>query len=237
MKKRRKVFFILILPLIAIATYFVLVKSELTKLQEIIIQGASPTTEDRIRNKIQILIGNSIWHLDLDVTAHLIETDPWIKTVDLRRQLPKTLTISVVERRPVAVLGNGLGQFKYVDEYSFIIDKANSQEIGEYPVLMGKEFFDKKDLRAKALELIADLPQEGLVSKADLGDLRYSSEHGFQMTLSKTGILIDLGKENIPLHIDRVRRVVQYLDQHQVNAMHIDSDYQKKVLVKVRKGR
>jgi hypothetical protein len=37
--------------------------------------------------------------------------------------------------------------------------------------------------------------------------------------------------------MDRARRVVQYLDQHNINASRVDSDYVKKVLVKVRKGR
>ena len=155
----------------------------------------------------------------------------------MRRVFPSTIVIEVKERIPFAVINESNGKFKYLDMSNTIIDKAEPEKIGPYPILVGHELRTNTSLRAEALDILKALPEEGLMSRHDVSDLRFDEEHGFQMRLAKSGILIDIGKENIPLHIDRARRVVQYLDQHSVNASRVDSDYAKKVLVKVRKGR
>jgi hypothetical protein len=137
----------------------------------------------------------------------------------------------------LAVVGNTKGQFKFIDKDNNVIDFAPPDKIGRLPLLLGEKLESDHALRGEALGILKNLPPEGMISLHDLSNIQFDDEHGFQIRLAKSGMLIDIGKENIPLHIDRARRVVQYLDQHSVNASRVDSDYVKKVLVKVRKGR
>jgi len=212
-------------------------KTELLKLKTIQIIGAAPATEARLRKTITINPGDSLWGKSVEKQAEIAMGDPWVEKAQVRRVFPNSIVIEIKERAPVAVLNESNGQFKYLDSSNTIIDRAEPEKIGQYPILVGQDLRTNINLRGSALDILKSLPEEGLMSRRDVGDLRFDDEHGFQIRLAKSGILIDIGKENIPLHIDRARRVVQYLDQHNINASRVDSDYAKKVLVKVRKGR
>jgi cell division protein FtsQ len=43
-------------------------------------------------------------HADLDAMAARLLQDPWIVSASIRRELPSTLVVQIVERRPVAVI-------------------------------------------------------------------------------------------------------------------------------------
>jgi len=237
MKLTRALILILILVLFALGLWQGVNKTDALKLKSIQILGASTATENRLRKLLTINRGDSLWGKSVEAQAELAKRDPWVEKAQVKRLFPNTLSVEVKERTPFAVLNEGDGRFKYVDSNNVVIDKAEPEKIGQYPVLVGRELRTNLNLRAQALLLLKSLPEEGLMSRSDVGDLGFDVEHGFQMHLARSGILIDVGKENIPLHIDRARRVVQYLDQHNINASRVDSDYAKKVLVKVRKGR
>lgn len=212
-------------------------KTDLLKLKTIQVTGAAPATEARLRKIITVNPGDSLWEKSVEKQAEIAKRDPWVEKAQVRRVFPNTIVIEVKERTPFAVVNESSGQFKYLDSSNTIIDKAEPEKIGRYPILVGHDLRTNANRRGEALDILKSLPEEGFVSRHDVSDLRFDEEHGFQIRLAKSGILIDIGKENIPLHIDRARRVVQYLDQHSVNASRVDSDYAKKVLVKVRKGR
>jgi cell division protein FtsQ len=212
-------------------------KTDLLKIENIRVEGASAKTEMRLRKILTLKPGDGLWSKAINHQASLINSDPWVDSAEIHREFPRTLVIDIKERKPVAVLGDGKGDFKYVDSSNHVIDRAEPAKIGVYPLILGTAFVGKTDLRAQALELIDSLPKEGVLSREDLSDIQFDEDRGFQIRLNKSGLLVDVGRDNIPLHIDRARRVVMYLDQHNINATHIDSDYAKKVLVKVRKGR
>lgn len=210
--------------------------SEAMRTQEIKIDGASADTAARIQNTLRPAIGVPLWKVPVDEAASRIKNDPWVDAVDVTRSYPNTLEVSVRERRPFAIVGSGEGLFRYVDDASNIIDRAPVTSTAQYPLLIGRDFENDSNLRTNAIALLKSLPSEGLVSRSDISDLQYDDEHGFRMTLEKSGIVVQIGKENLPLHLDRARRVVQYLNDHGINATRVDSDYAKKVLVKVHKN-
>jgi cell division protein FtsQ len=233
----RLIVLLALLGVMSLGVYKGLFEGNSSGLENIVVKGAAKETEDRIRAKLASKKGVSLWKLDMDEIAGSLERDGWVESVDVRRQLPHTVVIDVAERKPVAVLTTGRGIFKFVDGSNAIIGEVRPEQIADFPILSGGNMTEKSELRMKALDLLRELPDEGTISRADVSEIRFAEERGFQIVLSKTGMVIDLGKENIPLHVDRSRRVVQYLEQHRINATHIDSDYAKKVLVKVRKGR
>lgn len=238
MKILKAVVIITLLAVLGYGLFQGVTQTNIAKIKEIQFSGASPQTEKRLRSLLTLQIGDPIWAESVKSQAQILNQDPWVENVHLQRVLPNTVIVRVTEKEPVAVVGNKKGDFKYVDAKNTVIDKVNTEKnFGSYPVLWGAEFEKDPLVREKALNIVMSLPDDGPLSRKDLSDIEFDEEHGFQMRLSKTGMVVELGKDNIPLHIDRSRRVVQYLDQHRINAARIDSDYVKKVLVKVRKGR
>ena len=134
----------------------------------------------------------------------------------------------------MAVVGSGRGDLKLMDASNHIIDDAKSSHLADLPIILGTAFIKNQSLRQQALDLYKSLPSEGVLSQRDVSNVEFDDEHGFQLRLTRKAMLVDLGKDEFGFKIDRARRVVQYLDQHQIDALRIDADYAKKVLVKVR---
>ncbi len=64
---------------------------------------------------LQPLLGSNLLALPLPQVEELLSTNPWVEGVTVRKRLPNELRISVVERRPVALLRDGL-TLTYLDE-------------------------------------------------------------------------------------------------------------------------
>lgn len=212
-------------------------QTSLTQISEIKFKGASEETVNRLQHLLTIKVGDPFWEIPIAKEAEILSQDPWVKKVDFNRQLPNILIINVVERKPLAVLGTKKGRFKFVDSSNKIIDRARPGQIGGYPILMGRNLIRDMEKREKALNLVKSLPSKGVLSRLDVSEIYFKKNHGFQIVLGKTRSTINIGKNNLALHLDRSRRVAEYLKKHEINASHIDADYAKKVLVKVRKAR
>ena len=73
------------------------------------VDGASAETLPAVRAAAQVAPGSSLLLLDTaDVDAR-VQTIPRVATVDVRRALPHTVTVTVTEREPVAAMPLGTG--------------------------------------------------------------------------------------------------------------------------------
>lgn len=206
--------------------------SDAMRVSEILIEGSNLDT--RYRPLLVTKIGDPFWKLSLIKEVENLKQQRWVESVEVRRQLPTTIVISIQERKPVAIVGDKKGNFSLIDKRSNYIDHVEMAEAPDLPLLLGDSLVKGRALREQGLDLIQQLPAEGALSKQDLSHVEYDPEKGFVLTLQKTGIQIKLGKDNIPLRIDRARRVVQYLGQHNITGKVVDADFSKKVLVQTR---
>ena len=101
-------------------------KTDLFTIKVIEINGASSETEKRIRSKLNIKEGQSFWQLPLQAEINSIKSDPWIRAADVRREFPQKIIVNLIEREPVALLGNSEGKYKYLDNTNTIIDSKAS---------------------------------------------------------------------------------------------------------------
>jgi cell division protein FtsQ len=229
---------LLIFMFLLAGAYFGIKTTDVLKIKTIEVIGVSPPTAERLKLKLNSQIGKSFWKFPIATEVSLLKEDPWIESVEIRREMPGNIAVFAREKVPVALIGNGKGIFNFVDSNSHIIQaKGSPLDLARLPALFGFDGSSKDSLREQAVKLLKNLPEDGFVSHRDVSEISFDDEHGFQMTLAKTGLVVELGKESLPVRVDRSRKVVQYLDEHQISAVKVDSDYSKKVLVKVRKGR
>ncbi|MGE5578533.1 MAG: cell division protein FtsQ/DivIB [Bacillota bacterium] len=94
---------------------FFFLRSSYFNVQEFVVHGANRVpTEDIVARAGQS--DSNIFAFDLDKAQTLIETSPWIETASARRQLPRTIILTVVEREPVA--------FTPVGDAIWLVDKT-----------------------------------------------------------------------------------------------------------------
>ncbi len=78
--------------------------SEFFDINEIEVRGNNHYTEEQIREKSGIKIGQNLFKLNIRNARNKILKDPYFKNVDIDRKLPKKIVINVTEREEIAIV-------------------------------------------------------------------------------------------------------------------------------------
>lgn len=90
-----------------------------------------------IRDRLATLRGENLFHLDLAEARREVLSDPWVKSVVVKKVFPDQLSIMIVERRPALVEYAGVdfqgtaglsGEMALLDEEGVVLDEG-----GVYP--------------------------------------------------------------------------------------------------------
>jgi cell division septal protein FtsQ len=73
------------------------------KIAEVQVEGNLQVSHDEIVAGLGIEPDASILEINLEALTHRVLKNPWIKEASIRRRLPLTLTVAVVERMPEAI--------------------------------------------------------------------------------------------------------------------------------------
>ncbi len=105
------------------------------------VAGTSRLAPDAVRDTVSAHLGENIFDLDLDRVASDASAHPWIREVRVKRILPSTLRLEVVERNPAAqarVDGGGA----VVDETGRVLGRSGPGVAFDLPVLTGLDGID-----------------------------------------------------------------------------------------------
>jgi cell division protein FtsQ len=91
------------------------------EIDRILVEGNERLSEGEILELIEVAAATSILSLDLDETRQKLLRSAWVKDVELKRMLPATLTLEIVERTPVAVAA--LSELYLIAEDGTILDQ------------------------------------------------------------------------------------------------------------------
>lgn len=115
--------------------------------REIAVEGTSATTPEAVRAVLQRFLGRNLAELALDEVAAAATKDPWVKQASVKRILPGTLRVTVVERTPgaLALLG---GSVYVVDDGGVLMGPAGPELPYDLPLLVGLDAHRGKDREA-----------------------------------------------------------------------------------------
>ena len=115
--------------------------------REIAVEGTSATTPEAVRAVLQPFVGRNLAELHLDEVAAAATKDPWVKQASVKRILPGTLRVTVVERTPgaLALLG---GSVYVVDDGGVVMGPAGPELPYDLPLLVGLDAHRGKDREA-----------------------------------------------------------------------------------------
>ena len=133
--------------------------------------------------------GRSVLRIPLEERRRQLESIPWIEQAVVRRALPHTIQVEIVERTPIAFLRDGT-QMSLVDVHGVILDRPVQGKF-HFPVVTGMNAEMPADEREKRMQLFAGFMQQlgsaragaaDQVSEVDLSDAHdlRASLTGFQ---------------------------------------------------------
>jgi cell division protein FtsQ len=101
-RRRRLVSALVLLSIVA--SGWGLTRTALLDVDAVAVAGASNTTAATVREVSGISLGDRLTGVPLDRAAARVAALPWVQSVDVHRQWPGTVRISVVERTAVATM-------------------------------------------------------------------------------------------------------------------------------------
>lgn len=141
------------------------------------VTGTRRTTPDAVRAALATFQGKNLADLELAAVAAAAGNDPWVKSASVKRVLPGTLRVHVVERTPGA-LAILRGVAHVVDDGGFVMGPAGPGMTFDLPVLTGLDGADDASLReqlARGVALLAALRDERPALAAVLSELDLSA--------------------------------------------------------------
>ena len=186
----------------------------------------------------------SLFDLDLGQIESRVLTNPWIRSVRVKKSFPQTLAIEVDLKTPQAIFQGASGGLSYVDSDGKPFGKVNLANLRDLPLLTG---FDREPHTrvVQALKLLDDWDKSKASQSARLTSLSWEPERGFRGLVTyglKTGrarAMVDFGQEvdadPIP-QLKRLSDVLHYLSENSIPARQIWADSGKKIVVKTAHG-
>jgi cell division septal protein FtsQ len=113
----------------------------------IAVEGTARTTPDAVKAALASYVGRNLVDLDLDEVARTATHDPWVRDATVKRVLPDTLRVEVVERTPGA-LALLRGMVYVVDEAGYVMGPVGPDLPYDLPMLVGIDRLQGKALEA-----------------------------------------------------------------------------------------
>ncbi len=177
-----------------------------------------------------------IWKVNIRDIIAKIKKKPWVQEAQARRVFPNKLEINLALQEIEFILVAERGDKYPISKDGKLLPKISDRFLPDVPLLRGRKFFDDMDLREEVLLLSSLLPPTGTLSRAGLSEIYFEAKNGFEILLNDVGVRIILGQENFELKLKRVAKVLEYLDAKSIEGRVIDARFEKKILVRLRKG-
>jgi cell division protein FtsQ len=143
---------------VVVGTGWVALNSSLVAVREVTVEGTSRLTVRQVLDAAAVRGGESLFGLDPDRVAHRVERLPAVAAVDVSRDWPHRVVITVTEREPVAVVTEQ-GTSPLLDASGVAFAQVDRAPAGLVPVTLGASVVDDgaDDARA-AMAVLRSLP-------------------------------------------------------------------------------
>jgi cell division protein FtsQ len=186
-------------------------------LRAIQVDGADRKSPQEIAQLGGLVLGDNVFHVDLDVTRRRIEDDPWVKTAAVTRKLPGSIVVTVVEHEPAALVA--------IEDKLYLAAKDGEvfKELGpddplDLVVVTGidakevasdRERVQKDVLRA--LEVVADLEKTTIVKRYPVQEAHLVQDGTVELVVGTDAIAIHLGAPPYRGKLEQAERVFEEL--------------------------
>ncbi len=210
------------------------------KLEKVTVEGNHYLSEDEIVKTVALPLGESMFKLDLDEAGQKARNMDWVERVFVERRLPRTILISVRERKPVALLDSG--SLYGVDRAGRLLSPAPALLQEDLPLISGMPLkadavgttVMAESLRP-ALDFFSFLQKKDPVMAQDVSEVNLSEPDSIKVTFID-GLQAIFNPPVNESELKRMTLVMSDLNGKGKQAGAMDFRYKDMVLVKTRGG-
>jgi cell division septal protein FtsQ len=211
--------------------------AEFLQVDTVIVQGNRRLSGGEVLAMMGTLRGQNILTLDLDRYRELLHSSGWIDTATLRRLLPSTLEIRVVERVPAAVARFG-SRLYLIDDAGEVIDQLGPGIPGiGLPIVDGLSGMGDGVLAddTRRLELVSNLLRS-LATAPDVlalvSQIRVTDPYDAVVMLSDDSTLVRLGHEQFSQRLRRYVELAPMLRERVAAVDYVDMRFEHRVVMR-----
>jgi cell division protein FtsQ len=200
------------------------------RIREIRFEGLSRATAEELLELSPVQRGDHLLLCDVDLVAAALRRHPWIASVEVERDLPRTLVVRVTERRAAALVE--LGGLYLVDARGEVFKRAVPGDGLDLPVVTGiarEAWIDRREevepLLSAALALLARWTERGLDRTEPVSEIHIDPDTGTTLWAGDDGLEVRLGHGDLPEKLERLERVLSAVaaDRERAQVLHLDN--------------
>lgn len=111
-----------VLAIIAAVIYVVFINTNVFEIREIEFEGTDHLTTSEVSALVTVPQGTTLLTVNADSIVKSLKRDAWVKSVDVKREFPDKLVISVTERKIGAIVEIPMGQKQTIQDWAISED-------------------------------------------------------------------------------------------------------------------
>lgn len=198
---------------------------DILKVEKIVIRGNKYLSEEEIIRKMQLGKGDSILGTSSRELREKIIRSPWIEDVIIRKELPNTVMVNIVEVEPFAILRKESNLYLIGDD-GHVLERLDYTK----PLLPLIETHSKeKEPLNEALKLIKVIKKEGFFPNEEIEVL---ADLASEITLRADNLVVKVGKGDYRDKLLRFSQVEREIASKNISIDFIDLRFDRRVIVK-----
>jgi len=156
------------------------------------LRGNRHASSDELVRLSGLVPGRNLFAADVDSAEASIQGEPWIKTVEVRRKLPDSISIRVTEREPALLVA--LDKLYIADADGALFKRAQAGDSLDLPVVTGlpRQQFQEQRTAGEAklrevLDVVASYRSRALDGRYRIQEINLDADEGLTLQLAPVG--------------------------------------------------
>ena len=178
------------------------------------------------------LLGENLLTLPLPLVEELLSANPWVEGVTVEKRLPNELRVSLVERRPAALLRDGL-QLVYLDEQGrpiAVFDPQRDPQRGSMDLLLISVQPSTGAAPAGAFDVARELAESAPQWAGTLSEVEVLGEGDFRLYLGALSFPLLVRAGTLRERVGELQRLLPKRDQRDPKLAFIDLRFDRRII-------
>lgn len=215
------------------------VHAHVLTVDHIVVSGNERLSKGEVIAVLSGLRGENLLFTNLDAWRTRLLASPWVKEAALRRSLPSTIEVAVLERTPIGV-ARMRGELYLVDERGVVIDQFGPQYADiDLPIIDGLTRSDAKatdnttdESRADlAARVVAAVRAKPAIAKR-LSQIDVTDEHNATVILSGDPAALELGDDQFLPRLESYLALGPTLHERVADIDYVDLRFDDRIYVR-----